>query len=411
MVTHRAAAVLESDQHVVQRLLGRLRLAGYFGAQLNALLVPLLVFKLTGNAALAGAAMFIEWVPKLAFYLAGGSIVQRLGSPAVHVGLDAARLMAMGMLLAAALGHGSFWVVALAASVYQCANALSNILFERAVSRWWTEGTQAQGHAQLLQRDQMGSFAALALAMLVSGPALLAAAGVALQAVTVWTVFRNRHTVHQDKPTNSSPLATQLRDALVAVLQPKFLLFAITALLLALPAATFASAMLFFLQRAEPDMANPTFWMAALLLLRTALAVLALHFVQKQLARAGAQAWLAIAGFLLAAAAGAALGAPAGVVATSAALVLAGVAGNLYLPWMRTRRQELIESHVPEESRRAATGLMIAMEACSYLLGAALLVLFGTHLAQLALLVVALGAVGACLAVWRMRLAGELARG
>lgn len=394
----------ELDPSHAQRLLARLRLLGYGGVQFSALLVPLLVFQVTGSASLAGAALVVEWLPKLALYLVGGSLIQRFSGAAVHVSLDVARLVALCALLASALGFGGLWLVAAAAATYQCANALSNVLFERAVTQWWPRERHSAGHALLLQRDQLGCFLVLAFALTVSMPEVLAAVALVLQALALGLVLHARGVIHREsRPHQRANLWAQIRGDLGAVAHRPPAGFAVMALMLAVPAATVLSSILFYLDQAEPKLAQPAAWMAGILLARAGISLLALEWVKKRLLP-GADKRLAVAGFVLSLVAAVPLIVPGttGLV-LAVSIVVLGTASCFYLPWLRAERQALIERLVPAQNRRGATGVLIAVEACSYLIGAGLLVALGDSLPVLAIAAAAFGAAGAVLAMFQLR--------
>ena len=52
----------------------------------------------------------------------------------------------------------------------------------------------------------------------------------------------------------------------------------------------------------------------------------------------------------------------------------------LYLPWLRSQRQEIINKNIPISSRAGVTGIMIAGEALSYLMAALIMFAFAKNL-------------------------------
>ncbi len=388
-----------------QRLL-RLRLLGYAGVQLNALLVPLLVFQLSSSVALAGLALVMEWLPKLGLYLAGGSIAQRIGRARAHLGLDLARLAALVGLGTCALGHGSVWVVAACAALYQCSNALSNILFETAVTRWWPTEQRALGHARMLKADQMGCLLALSAGLVLKQPALLAIVAIATQALAVWQVALTRKRVH---PTSEAPegegriatLGAQLRRDAKAAAQGPLLGFALGGALIGIPAALAFSAVAYLMDRAKPGAAASTEWLSLLLLARTLLSLVALQLMQALLRRGRAGSPLAQGGLVLMTVSALCLAAPLPLWALGVTLTVLGIAGNFYMPHLRHVRQELITNSVPDASRAGVTGILISVEAGAYLLAAGLLTELGAHLGLMTAVSAGLGAVGALGLMWR----------
>lgn len=388
----------------VQISLARLRLLGYAGVQFNALLAPLLVFQLTGSASLAGIALFIEWVPKLALYLGGGALLQRFGSLRMHGFLEAGRLAALSCLVLCAAGFGSVWVVALAAAVYQCSNALSNVLFERAVTLWWTPADRPAGHAAFMQQDQWGCLLALLIGLVLHRPLALAGVAWLLQAVNFAFVLRIRGSLYpRAERAVGTSFWSQLRTDFVAVAHPDIARFAGMALLLGIPAAFVFSSLAFFMDRALPGAASGTGWLSGLLLARTGLGLVALHGVKAQLGKSQNEVELAIVGIAIMLVSTALLSLRIPMLAVIAGTAVLAASACLYLPWLRTECQELITSLIPESSRPGATGILIAVEAGSYLVGALLLSVLGSRLDIATLLAGGLAAVGATLAVEQMR--------
>lgn len=386
-----------------QLRLVQMRFLGYVGVQLTALLVPLLVFQLTGNVALAGLALFVEWLPKLGFYLTGGTLAQRFGRRRMHLALDGARVLALAGLLVCALEVGNLGVLALSAAAYQCSNALSNILFERSVARWWPLAEQSRGHATLLKSDQWGCLLALVAGLLLGQLWVLALAGLVLQlGATCYVALRGQ--VLYDNPTQpaDAPVPSSLsfwsqfaRDLRAARSAPLLRLGAITTLVGVAPAAVF-SALAFYLDRAQPGSIQDAHLVALLLLARTVLSLGILQFALGRL-RHGADAWaLAWPGLVLLVASTAALAAPLPFWGVVTAVVVLGVSFSLYTPLLRQLRQDLIGQVVPAGSRAAVTGMLIATDALSYLVAAGLLALSGRGLVTVSLAAALLALAGTC---------------
>lgn len=388
----------------IQNRLTQLRLLGYAGVQFNALLAPLLVFQLTGSASLAGIALFIEWVPKLALYLGGGALLQRFGSSQMHGFLEAGRLGALSGLVLCAAGFGSVWVVALAAAVYQCSNALSNVLFERAVTIWWAPDDRPAGHAAFMQQDQWGCLLALLIGLALHRPLVLAGVAWLLQAVNFACVLRIRGSLYsRTEREKGTSFWGQLRTDFVAVAHPEIARFVVMALLLGIPSAFVFSSLAFILDRALVGAASGTGWLSFLLLARTGFGLVTLHGVKAQLAKSQNELELAIVGVAIMVVSTALLSLRIPLLAVIAGTAVLAASACLYLPWLRTERQELITNLIPESSRPGATGILIAVEAGSYLVGALILSVLGSRLDFATLLAGGLAALGATLAVERMR--------
>lgn len=392
-----------------QTRLARLRLLGYAGVQFNALLVPILVFQLTGNATLAGMALFIEWLPKLAFYIGGGALVRKFSPVKAHTRLDASRLAALTILALCATGLGSVWLVALAAAVYQCANAVSNILFERAVTNWWDPSQRAGGHARLLQQDQWGCVLALAVGLVVQDPLLLASLALIIQATAFAEVLRHRDSIYPLKGTElpaPSNFWRQLRKDVVVVTKLPIIQFSVMTVCLSLPSALVFSALVFFLAQAESSMVTPTGWLSFLLLVRTGLSLVTLQWVRSLLKKPNNEEWLARLGVGLVLTCTVLLSLQLPLWGVILVVTILGASGSLYLPWLRTTRQELITQLVPESSRLGATGVLIAVEAASYLLAAVLLAAFGENLPLTTRVTAVICAIGVAILImfgWRER--------
>lgn len=351
----------------------------------------MLVFQITSSVALAGFVLFIEWMPKLGLYLVGGSIAQRFGFARAHLGLDCARMAALAGLLACASGYGSWWLVAASAAVYQCANAVSSILFENYVTRWWAPGERAIGHASLIKSDLWGCLLALGAGLALGSPWRLALAGLVIQAGCLALVVRSRLGLCPEGydalagASDPIPLTQQLRLDARAAGREVLLKFAASCTLLAVPAATIVSTLVFYLDRAQSGAADNAHWLSVLLLVRTALALGVLQFTQARLRRGVSERTFANFGMGLLLVSASVLALPLPLWAMVTAAVALGVSGIFYLPLLRHQRQELIALCVQEHSRAGVTGILISMEACAYLVAAGLLGLFGQDLGALSL--------------------------
>lgn len=367
---------------------------GYIGVQFSALLVPLLVFKLSGSAALAGMALFVEWLPKLGLYLVGGSLVQHQGGARAHRLLDIVRLAALAGLGLAAVGGGSLWLVAGSAALYQCANAVSNILFERAVTLWWAPAMRAQGHTRMLKSDQWGCLVALLLALAIRDAAWLALTALVVQTLATALVLRSCPVAYAVSPVHdaASPMPDVAPTTLLAQLgrdarslrRGILLRFACACALTGIPAALVFSALTFYLERAQAGAAANAQWLSMLLLLRTGFSLAVLQLMQAQLRNGtGRERHLALLGGALLLAGSLATAWPLPLWGMLTAVVVLGVSSNLYLPLLRHLRQGLISAHVPERSRAGVTGMLISVEACAYLVAALLMKCMGQNLAAL----------------------------
>lgn len=377
--------------------LERLRFLGYIGVQFNAILTPLLIYHMTGSAAAAGLGLIIEWAPKLALYLSAGALIARFGGARIHLSLDLARLAALALTLMASLGLLGWVAVAIGAGLFQCSNALSNVLFETSVTRWWAPPDRHLGHARLMLRDQLGSLLALGCALLIPHPRALAALALAGQSIAFALVWRERHRLHPSSAPRapSARLRSHLIHDLRAALSPRFRLFALAGLCLSTAPALVFSSLALFLGRALGR--DPSEALALALLASAASGAAALSWLASGSGSRLPGDRLALAGSLGSAGVCLALASAGSALAVGAlALTLSGVS-KLHQPWMRDSRQRALSS-LEEARRGGVTGAMISIEALSYLLAGALLAAFSARLDLALSAAAALSLAGALLA-------------
>lgn len=383
----------------IRRQISRLRFTGYIGVQLSGLLVPLLVFQLTHSASLAGLALFIEWGPKLGLYVLGGSLVQCFSRRRAYLMLEFIRLLAMAALLVCALGFGSVWIVALAAALYQCTNAVSNILFEVTVTQWWPEPERAQGYTSLMRSDQAACAVGLSLGLVTGSPLILGFIGLGVQALVMLMAVRTTRmifsaTEEQAQRSGLASVVPQICRDIKAVRRPNLLWLAACGALLGVPVSIMYSAPAFYFDWAQPNIKNMTLLLSLVLLIRTLLISGLLSWVQILLKRGLSESKLAVIGIVLQVICSglAALHLP--LIPAIAAMFGVCVGSVLFVPWMRTRRQELLLREVEESSRTGATGILISVEAASRLCAAAVLALSGNNLTIGLITACALGLIG-----------------
>ncbi len=385
-----------------QNFLSKIRFLGYAGVQFNALLVPLLVFKITGSLSMAGLALFIEWIPKLGFYVGSGAFIQKFGAPLVHVSLDAARLLAFIVLtLCAFINFGplSVWAVAICAGVYQCSSALSNVLFEQSVTRLWSPQNRSSGHARILQQDQYGSFSALIVGLLINSVAWLCSIALLIQFFNFLLVLKTKRLIYSETPAENliGPLSapvpsikstkllghtfiSQLKSDIHSISKIEFLKFSSIALMIGVPAAFIFSSLPFFLERSQAGMGEATSMLSFLLLSKTLLSIIVLAFVSRSRQSLSNKIYMPFVGLSIIALSTLILSFPLPLWIMFASACLLGITGALYIPWLRSKRQELIVSLVTPTSRSGATGLLIAVDAASYLIAAIFLTFLGGNL-------------------------------
>jgi hypothetical protein len=381
----------------------QLRLVTYVGAQLVALAVPLLIFSLTHSLTFAGLALLLEWLPKLGLYFSGGALVWRFGERQCLLALNLLRTFAFILLALVCLGYGNVWLVVVCAALYQCANAVSNVLFENLVTRYWPIELRASGHARLMKCDQLGCMVALVFALLTLQPLALVLGGLVSQLVCLVLLARCYKQLAQ--PGLHTPgralhqVWQQLTRDMRAAKQANLLSFSAMSMLLAIPFCCIFSVLAFYLNRAEPGVADNAQLLSLVLLGKTVLSAGILSWLQQRLTRHGQENRYGIIGMVLLVI-GAALASQVFTLSVAIGLLfILSMGWMLYQPWVRSLRQELIARHVPEASRGGVTGILISVEALSYLLAGGLLFITGNQLDLALLTAAALAASGLC---WRL---------
>lgn len=384
------------NQAWAKKRLEKLRMVGYVGTQFCAVLGSLLVFQLTGSAAWAGLALGMEWIPKLLMYLGGGSWAQRLGSRRAHVGSEVGKLVALGLIWLCAAGMAGPWALVAAGALCQCSNAVSNIVFEMSVTKWWDSLDRPEGHAAMMQSDNWACFAALGMGWAWGSALGMASVAVAIGLASSCWAFASVGRLHAKADEHGvakvQGLWTKIIEDLREVGKKPLMGFAVSGLLLGIPTALAFASLVFTLDKASPGASSDAKLISALLLGRVALAIGLMALGRRFSAASSAGAfWIALGAL--------GLGAAWACVASSvwevaACLALLSCSGLFYTPRLRARRQELLGRWVPEASRSGATGAMISVEACSYLGAAALMWGFNGDWAGAAVAAACLAAVG-----------------
>jgi hypothetical protein len=172
---------------------------------------------------------------------------------------------------------------------------------------------------------------------------------------------------------------------------------ALAGTLIGVPCAAVFAMLPYFLEWASAGASADAGIFSALLLARTVASLAALFAMRAFLARRASRDLLAYASLAAMGLSCAALAARPGV-AVFAALAIAMAASSVFFaPMQRALRQELIAKLVAEESRIGATGMLISVEACSYLGAAGLFSAMGGNLGALCLVCAATMGAGACL--------------
>lgn len=373
----------------MQQTISLARFMGYMGVSFCGILVPLLIFKLTGSTTFAGLALAIEWLPKLGLYIFGGGVISYWSSKTTHLYLEIGRVVVVGLLAIAALTSLHYWwLIGLAAMLYQCTNALSNILFENLVTAWWEN--KAEGHARLLKLDLTAGVIAAGLSLALPSLAVLLFLAFLVQGLTLAIVAHHGSAFYPKNKSDGKGLASVLKSTqkAICIINKSMLGLAGLSMAVTVPFTALIVVLPFVLKEVFPSIDINAQIIALATLARTTIAFGAMHGVRYVLAKnASATPYFAflsvgctIAGFPL-------------FLSNSPMAMLLGLAlmsltGFLYSPWARTLRQELI-SEEPEDLRASLTGLLISIEASTYLLGAGLVLLSHNDMKLLALLATA----------------------
>jgi MFS family permease len=206
-------------------------------------------------------------------------------------------------------------------------------------------------------------------------------------------------------PFNDSGVARQVLSDIACVYKKRLASLAMFSLLLGVPTALVFSALVFLMERVQPGLAEPARMMSLLLLGKTVLSAFVLGGVRRALSRAPkAELKLAAMGFTVLITGGAATALAPTLPLLLPSVVYLGLSGFFFIPWLRTLRQELLLENVEEHARAGVTGVLISVEACSYLVSAALMSLFAKDLSLAVWAATALATVGVALA-WRIAIA------
>jgi Na+/melibiose symporter-like transporter len=148
------------------------RFIGYIGVSTSTLILPILVYKITGSPSLAGLTMLIEWVPKFLMYIYGGQLIQKIGINKAYFWIDLLRAITFVLfLIAVSFNNKNF--LFLAAPIMQGCNGLSNLVFESLVTSWWKEEDHVSGYSQLFYLDLSATIIMMPLISLLPLNAIL----------------------------------------------------------------------------------------------------------------------------------------------------------------------------------------------------------------------------------------------
>lgn len=128
------------------------RFIGYIGVSMASLIFPILVYNITNSKFYSGLIMLTEWIPKLYIYLTGGQLINKINPKKAYVLMDLSRALTF-VLFFGAIYFKSIVFLFLAAPLSQSSNAISNIIFESLISCWWAENKKILGHTTLMYMD------------------------------------------------------------------------------------------------------------------------------------------------------------------------------------------------------------------------------------------------------------------
>lgn len=376
------------------------RFLGYCGVQLNALIVPLLVFATTNNAALAGLALVFEWVPKLFVYLIGGAYIDRVGKKISHKALELTRLILLiAFILIQILDIKSVILIGIVAGVYQVCSAISNIIFEQLVTSSWEANERTGGHSKLLKADQLACFLMLCAGILISNLVALNILAVAVQLFTCFVVFSQSDKIHNNNSDSLLPTAStdssmgdvwrSIGLSFKTLTTSSFVIFILCTFLFALPGAFVGSAFTYLLSQKNLEVSS--FVLSQVGLIRVAVSWIGLQFLGMKLISGSSRlhSLFVIMGLGALALGCLALSAAQSYSAVLLFNVLLGAASILYLPFVRAVRQNLIMDSISKNSKisvSALTGAMQGVEAMTYLFAALLMMVFQQNVSMVLLL-------------------------
>lgn len=126
------------------------RFLSYFALGLVSVCMPILVFKITGSASLAGISMLIELAPKILSYMFGGALAAYKGERRVCIGAEISRVFGVSLIMAGFF-LSEWLLLAFGASFVQIGGALLNVVGDASVSRLCPPLTRANAHASIMK--------------------------------------------------------------------------------------------------------------------------------------------------------------------------------------------------------------------------------------------------------------------
>lgn len=343
----------------------RVRGLGYASANFSALINPMLMYQLTHSLSLAGLSLILEWLPKLSVYLYGASWIQQFHARRMHRIVECMRFGAFLLLGSVAFHLLPWWGITLSGILFQSANALSNLLFERNTQHWNIISTQ-HTYSALLRADLLGSLSATIVSMLVADMHILIGIALAFQVFVMIVVQRYSRSLYQHTDHQPQELTTWVRTEMTTPFRlmqqvngsiARYLLISMS---LNLPVALVFTQMPFFLNHAyATTIDNQFFGMINFWRILSGFVYMQAmtHAASKGLHRP----WHILSMIIFACSLVGLFGEHHFFVISMIAM---GISFYGITPWLRGLRQEEILKH-PEGC--AMTGILIAMDAFVYL--------------------------------------------
>lgn len=146
------------------------RFLGALSDQFLLFVVPLAIFKSTGDVKYSGLAFVIEWLPRILFFPLAGFFVDRMKARHLFFGVEFGRAMVLAIALALIVsGATPFIVLALMMAVLSIAYVLNFVATEAVLPRNLEASELPKAHSMLQGVDQV---------TMVLGPALAAAVSI-----------------------------------------------------------------------------------------------------------------------------------------------------------------------------------------------------------------------------------------
>lgn len=159
------------------------RFLGALSDQFLLFVVPLAIFKSTGDVKYSGLAFVIEWLPRILFFPLAGFFVDRMKARHLFFGVEFGRAVVLVIALALiASGATTFIVLAVMMAVLSIAYVLNFVGTEAVLPRNLDASELPKAHSMLQGVDQITMVLGPALAAVVSiygglNPILMAGAG------------------------------------------------------------------------------------------------------------------------------------------------------------------------------------------------------------------------------------------